>query len=155
MNQDRDASHLMYRRSIRSVRKSIIIAFTCIMLADGFPALAAGSSYTPPQGSHERRAIMDALRPSVENEYKPPVMFKVDSLRVVQNWASAHVSVLRPNGRPIQAMLAGGYGPAYVMAVLAKGRTGSWRIVRIWFNPSDVAECELEDVAPKGLMDCG
>lgn len=65
---------------------------------------------TPPPGSPERRAIMDAMRPQAEQMVGQPVIFRVISLNVirrdgVQAWAV--VQPLDPQGRPIGPALMG------------------------------------------------
>ncbi|MFN7561410.1 MAG: hypothetical protein ACK5TH_06495 [Prosthecobacter sp.] len=42
---------------------------------------------TPKMGSADRKVIMDALRGPVQSELENPVVFKVNSLRVLNGWA--------------------------------------------------------------------
>ena len=60
----------------------------------GSPARAEIS--TPPAGSAQRRAILDAVRPRVEAEIGPPVVFNVSVLRVSGNWAFVQATPKRP-----------------------------------------------------------
>jgi hypothetical protein len=57
---------------------------------------------TPPTGSPERAAIMDALRPRYEELFGKPIVFKVPTLRVAAGFAYVVVHPQRPNGSPIE-----------------------------------------------------
>src|SRR5262245_22461962 len=56
---------------------------------------------TPKPGSAERKAIMDALRVPVEKELKKKVVFKVDHLKVLKDWAFLRGVPQQPNGKPM------------------------------------------------------
>jgi len=64
-------------------------------------SLRAQKPYTPPAGSEERAAIMDVLRVPCERDLKQKVIFRVQHLRVVGNFALARVVPLRPGGGEI------------------------------------------------------
>jgi hypothetical protein len=61
----------------------------------------AQSASTPKPGSAEREAIMDGLRGAAKKDLGHTVIFKVDQLRVVGDWAFARVSPTLPNGEEI------------------------------------------------------
>lgn len=75
--------------------------------------------HTPPKGSAERQAIMDALR------YDPKVVFVVNSLMVHNGWAWADVSPVE-NGRTAEG------GPA-----LLHMQNGRWKAVDLSRIPED------------------
>ncbi|PLW76221.1 hypothetical protein [Cohaesibacter celericrescens] len=83
-------------RFIVPILSSIFLCFTVVN-----SALAAGDSYTPQRGSAERKAILDAVRPSVEADLLKPIEFVVTSMKVANNWAFVVVEPQRPGGRPI------------------------------------------------------
>ena len=56
------------------------------------------AQYTPETGSVERKAIVDGLRIPVKRVLRKPVMFKVDSLRVQDGWATISATLLKPDG---------------------------------------------------------
>ena len=61
----------------------------------------AQTPYTPPAGSAERKEIMDVLRVPVERDLRQKVVFRVQHLRVIGEWALARVVPLRPDGSDI------------------------------------------------------
>ena len=57
--------------------------------------------YEPARGSAERRALMDAIRPTAEKLFGKPVEFIVGELRVSGDVAFAEVVAQRPGGGQI------------------------------------------------------
>ena len=66
------------------------------------PRIALSDVTTPGPGSADRAAIMNALRPRYEEMFGPPVVFKVETLRVAAGFAFVVVHPQRPNGAPIE-----------------------------------------------------
>ncbi len=66
------------------------------------PKVSLGEAVTPPPGSLERTAIMDALRPRYEEVFGKPVAFKVETLRLAAGFAFLRVHPQRPGGSPIE-----------------------------------------------------
>ncbi|HEY8065161.1 MAG TPA: hypothetical protein VIF40_10615 [Methylosinus sp.] len=58
--------------------------------------------YEPQQGSTERAAILDALRPSAEAAFGKPIEFRVLWLRVAKGHALLRAHPQRPGGKPIK-----------------------------------------------------
>lgn len=57
---------------------------------------------TPKQGSKERKAILDAIRPKIEKTLKgQKVIFKVNHMKVKDNWAFVYGWPQRSDGKPI------------------------------------------------------
>jgi len=54
--------------------------------------------HTPPKGSPERKAIMDALREGDKSNFDKPVVYKVNYLRVHNGWAWTDVTPLDDKG---------------------------------------------------------
>lgn len=88
--------------------------------AQGGQGLAA-KAYTPPAGSAERKAIMDALRGDQQ------VLFKVYYLKVHGDWAWADVTPLDKKGR---AVAEGG-------ASLLHKEIGMWKVMDLSVIPED------------------
>src|ERR1700741_5470738 len=63
------------------------------------PPRAAAQVHTPPPGSVERRAILDALRADMRRFDPKPVVFVVRHLRVRGGWAWLEVNPQSPDGR--------------------------------------------------------
>ncbi len=78
--------------------KTLGIAFGFALCA--FTAVAQGP-YTPKTGSAERKAIMDTLRPACERDVGQKVIFRVQHLKIIGDWALARVVPLRTNGSEI------------------------------------------------------
>ena len=66
------------------------------------PRISLAEVTTPAPGSPERAAIMNALRPRYEDVFGPPIVFRVDALRVAAGFAFVVVHPQRPNGAPIE-----------------------------------------------------
>ncbi len=71
------------------------------------PRISMADVYMPPQGSIERTAIMDALRPRYEALFGAPIVFRVEKLRVAAGFAFVVVHPQRPNGVPIEVNAVG------------------------------------------------
>lgn len=54
------------------------------------------NTYTPEKGSKERQAIMDIFREDFGSE-KDEILFRVEHIKINQNWACAYVSPLKYN----------------------------------------------------------
>ena len=69
----------------------------------GGPQMPGDSSVvsSPAQGSPERAAILNSLRPMVVAELGAPVEFVVGTIRVVGEWAFVEAKPQRPGGGPI------------------------------------------------------
>jgi hypothetical protein len=74
---------------------------TCVLL----PSIAAAKTsqpYTPPPGSTERRAILDALRRPVSTVVKISVTFRTVDLKVSRGWAYVKDSLTtNSKGQPV------------------------------------------------------
>ena len=56
------------------------------------------AQYTPEKGSAERKAITGALRVKEEKKVKQSVVFKIDHLKVQDDWAFLFGAPRRPDG---------------------------------------------------------
>jgi hypothetical protein len=65
-----------------------------------FVAISAVSQsvHTPEKGSHERKAILDALRIPVERDLKQPIVFVPDNFKVQGTWAFVSGTPQAPGG---------------------------------------------------------
>lgn len=91
-------------------------------------------AYTPPTGSPERKAIMDALRGDQK------VIFKVHYLKVHGDWAWVDVTPLDDKGKPV----AEG-GP-----LLVHKEKGAWKVMDLSIVPEDPHQpLEAEDTPPE------
>src|SRR5690242_9703667 len=83
------------RRQAMKIGRRVALAAAAAMLGAGggcfVPATAAyaqrvGPTAAPAPGSAQRRAILDALRPSIEAQIGPNIEFVVREIRVVRGW---------------------------------------------------------------------
>jgi len=123
------------------------LRFLVLWLSIAATLFGADPVKTPPIGSPERKAIMDALRGPVEAELGQAVIFKVDFLRVNSEWACMNGTPLRPNGSRIDHRNARarealqGVASEDVAALFKKVR-GVWQLVTfnighgdpVWMN---------------------
>ncbi len=127
----------------------VLHLFVCLMGL--VPALAAGSAaagdfHSPPKGSELRKSILDAARPTFEQEIGGPVEFVVTTLNVLDEWAYGDVKVQRPGGAPInwrktkfaEDYAQGMFDPEHNLFLLQEGGDG-WTLVEYAIGPTDVA----------------
>ena len=111
-----------------------------------FAAAASGfgqTAHTPPAGSVERKAIMDVLRVPCEQDLGRKVIFRVDHLRVANDWAFARVVPMQPDGKEID------YSRTKYAEVHAEGAfdaegealmrrvNGNWKVLEWRFGATD------------------
>jgi hypothetical protein len=118
--------------------------FALINLWLVFSGLPQNATYTPKPNSIERKQILDALRPSVEIELKKSVVFKVDHLKVLNDWAFMRGVPQRPDGKrmdykgtPYEEAIKEGVFDDWVCALMRKEK-GRWRVVRYAIGATDV-----------------
>ena len=128
--------------------RAVLVALA--LLATATPALAQ-TFHTPPSGSVERRALMNAIRPQVEAEVGAPVEFVVRTLRVGEGWAYAVLEPQRPGGGRIPAPYPEINDGVTTYAVL-RNTGGGWRALMVAVGPTDVAWAIYCDEAPRGLF---
>ncbi|MCC6983437.1 MAG: hypothetical protein IT535_09220 [Bauldia sp.] len=105
----------------------------------------------PPQGSPERAAILNGLRPMVIAEVGAPVEFVVGTIRVVGEWAFVEARPQRPGGGEIfyiytryQAAVDAGAFDDSVIALLRQTPAG-WLVYEYVLGATDVAWIEWID----------
>ena len=118
------------------------------LLAVGVTSLVASPAQaqisTPPPGSGQRRAILDAFRSRIEAEVGPPVVFVVSVLRVSSNWAFVQATPKRPGGVDIdwkrtkfREAFEKDFMSDIVMGLL-KYDGARWSLVEYVIGPTDV-----------------
>ena len=113
------------------------------------PVAAAGEA---PVGSPLRKAILDALRPSVEARLKTSIEFTVQVIRAEGGWAFVMADPRHRGGKAIDGHAI--FGDDFdnmdglrVDAVL-RLKNGKWRVVDQGIGATDVWYC---DVGPRSL----
>lgn len=116
---------------------------------------APAQVHTPRPGTAERRAILDALRPSIEARLGPNVEFVVKDLRVYRGWAFVLAHPQRKGGHQIDGARFLGrdwydFGGIETTAML-RFQNGRWNLVESAIGATDVWYCGL---APRQLVGC-
>lgn len=133
------------------------------VVAQGGGTLKTGTAavpYVPEKGSVERKAIVDALRVPVEKQLKQPVIFKIDHLKVQNNWAFLTGRPQSSDGSSIdytntvyqEAVNSGAFDDGIV--ALLRNVKGKWKVVQYVIGATDVpyVDWDKEYRAPKGIF---
>lgn len=99
---------------------------------------------TPKQSSPDRKAIMDGLRIPIEKDLKQRVIFQVDHLKMLGNWAFFSGKNLTPSGKRIdyrktrykEAMEAGAFDDWSCALLKKEGK--KWKVVSYAIGATDV-----------------
>lgn len=119
---------------------------TVVMLSLCLPATAA-DAHTPQPGTPERKAIMDAVRPSIEDRLGPNIEFVVKRLEVGQGWALLYANPQRKGGgridprRYFSVSDLDSMDGLTVTAVL-QYRNKRWNLIDKSIGATDSWECE-------------
>ncbi len=99
---------------------------------------------TPKPGSADRKAILDALRITIEKDLKQKVVFQVDHLRVLNGWAFYSGRPLTPAGKAIdyrktkyRGALEDGAFDDWACGLLRKSGN-KWKMVTFAIGATDV-----------------
>ena len=79
----------------------MFIACFLFVPVEAAPKLTTDALHTPPKGSPEREAIMDALRDDYSKQSGAKVIFLVNYLKVHNGWAWADVTPLDEKGKAV------------------------------------------------------
>jgi hypothetical protein len=133
------------------------------VVAQGGGSLKTGTAavpHVPEKGSVERKTIVDALRAPVEKRLKQPVIFKIDHLKVQNNWAFLSGRPQNSDGSGIDytntvyqdAVDSGAFDDG-VVALLRKVN-GKWTVVQYVIGSTDVPYVDWDKKyrAPKGIF---
>ena len=108
----------------RTLHKTFAFVISTSVLLLSLLAAKTSQSYTPPPGSKERRAILDALRKPVSKVVKTSVTFTTVDLKVSRGWAYVKDSLtVNSKGQPV------GNGMTNRVHGLLRQVKGSWRVV--------------------------
>lgn len=125
-----------------------------ILLAAATPLAASAQVTTPPRGSPQRAAILDAVRPMVEAEVGKPVEFVVNDIRVLGEWAFVSLAPQRPGGGKIeyaytryQVAVDNDMFGNTVLALLRQTPKG-WLVYQYDFGATDVPWLQWKDFYP-------
>ena len=121
---------------------------------------SAAVPHVPEKGSVERKAIVDALRAPIEKQLKQPVIFKIDHLKVQNNWAFLSGRPQNSDGSAIDytntvyqdAVDSGAFDDG-IVALLRKVNS-KWTVVQYVVGATDVPYVDWDKKyrAPKGIF---
>ena len=124
-------------------------------------ALAQSRPTTPKPGSAERRAIVEALRPTIRKATKQNVIFRIDHLKVQNGWAFLRGKPVQPNGKPLdyrgteyeEAIEQGAFDDG-IYALLRKQRGAKWRVIVYNIGATDVvwSTWDYQYKAPRAIF---
>lgn len=131
-----------------------MVRFVRFTLALGLLIWMGGAAFAaePAMGSHERAAILDALRPAVEADLAAPIGFRISRIEVLRDWA--YVSCIPTRGpRPLDWAKTK-YGKAFaqdmmtnmILALLRRDASSGWKVIEYALGPTDAT---WEEWAPK------
>jgi hypothetical protein len=126
-------------------RRGLGLFIAGAILIAGVATVSAQQVFSPPRGSPERAAILDAVRPAAEVVLHPPVEFVVTKMNVVDGWAFVALNPQRPGGGaidPRQTRLARNYEAGVVDGLttyaLLLFRNGRWHLIDWAIGPTDL-----------------
>jgi hypothetical protein len=116
----------------------------CLFSIIALCSFTFAQAYTPKTGSVERKALMDALRLPVEKELGKKVAFKIDHLKVQDDWAFMRGIPQQPNGKAMdyqgtshQEAIKEGMFDDGICALLKK-QDDKWTVVIYQIGATDV-----------------
>lgn len=129
------------------------LALIVAVIAGFLPAMASAQV-----SGAERRAILDALRPTIERRLGGPVEFVVRRIGVRNGWALVIADPQRPGGGRIDGRRYFSADDWEVMDGLTVNGVlrlsgGRWRLVDHAIGPTDVWYCGVEG-PPRSLTGC-
>lgn len=125
-------------RARRNISRRHALALLAVSLASLKAAPLRAMPYTP-QGA-ERKAILDALRPTVIEALGAPIEFVVERLTASGEWAFALVTPQRPGGAAITWAGTVCEGDvSHLIGGLLRKSGSAWSIVATALCPTDVA----------------
>lgn len=143
----------------RLMMKAAIVAGLLGASVTATPAAAqVNGSAAATAGSAQRRAILEAMRPAIENRLGPNIEFRISSIRVSNGWALVIAEPQRRGGgridpsryfAPDQLEFMDGLT---VNAVL-RFRPRGWTLVDHAIGPTDVWYCGVAGL-PRAIANC-
>lgn len=145
---------------MRRERAGLLLLVAAFGLSPTVAAVAqTGVSATAPAppASPQRRAILDALRPTIQRQLGGPVEFVVSRLDVLDGWALVYADPQRPGGGAIDGRR---YFPDFenmdglTVTALLRFRNGGWTRFDHAIGATDVWYCDGHNPAPNALTQC-
>jgi hypothetical protein len=118
----------------------------------GAAIAVAAQAHTPPPGSPERKAVLDALRPAIEAKLDPPIEFVVETIEVEQGWAFVQAEPQRRGGGTIDGRRYYSaddwdFMDGLTVTALLRLRDGRWTLVDHAIGATDAWYCGRSPIA--------
>ena len=126
---------------------TVLAAFAALSAIPGDSSAQAQVSATavPAPGTAQRRAILDALRPTIERQLGPNVEFVVRDIRIAQGWAFVNADPQRRGGGRIDGRRHFGDDfdnmDGLTVTALLRFRNGRWNLVDQAIGATDAWYC--------------
>lgn len=141
---------MQHRNNHASTRMLVVVGLLFCLLpfdstsssAPAVVSIAQRGAYTPPSGSPERKAILDALREETRQLHQSNVIFVVNYLKVQNGWAWVQTSPQSP----------GGSNRYEDVSALLRKRRNVWTVVEIACTEEGNADCIGDGGYYKKLM---
>ena len=134
----------------------VVVSLVALLFAAATYADADGWT-TPKRNSEERKAIMNAMRPTLARKLNAPIQFVVKELRVFDDWAFAQVVPQRPGGRPINLRniplrAEAEYMDGVRTEVFLRRKNGRWQVIEHAIGATDAWYVAYCTKAPRALL---
>lgn len=132
-----------------------LLALSALLMAALLPSASMAQTGSPTaaaaRGTPQRAAILNAIRPGVEQQLGGRVEFVVHCLQVNNSWALANLEPQRPGGRRIDPRVISDWQNRDGLTVTSvlRFRNGRWRVVDTAIGATDVW---YEGLAPPALL---
>lgn len=124
---------LVLKQKMRQVI-AVAVATFVLTAASAF----AGEVMTPEAGTPLRKALLNTLRPSVQDELGMRILFKVDEIRTDGEWAYVSAVPLKQSGGRIDYSqtefargMEEGYFDDWLCSLLKRREGGAWEVVAL------------------------
>ena len=137
------------------MRATPLLAFLMVAAAAQPATAQVNATAAPAVASAQRRAILDALRPTIVRQLRSPVEFVIRRIGVERGWALVIAEPRRPGGGAIDARHlpdAEERDGLTVYAIMRFDR-GRWTVHDHVIGPTDVWYCGMRG-PPPSLLGC-
>jgi hypothetical protein len=137
------------------VRAAPLLALLIVAAAAEPAAAQVSATAAPAVNSAQRRAILDALRPTIVRQLRSPVEFVIRRIGVERGWALVVADPQRPGGGAILARHLPDAEERDGLTVYAVMRfqRGRWTVHDHVIGPTDVWYCGMQG-PPRSLLGC-
>lgn len=122
-------------------------------------AIAGDKVVSPAQGTPERKAILDALRPKLEAELKASLVFVVSDIRASGEWAFVMAQPQRKDGKKLDGQKIYGehweHMDGFKLTAVLRKKANQWTLLEHYVGSTDVwwqTYCEQKSAITRQVM---